>query len=228
MGWQALLWCAAGLAILNWLAAGCDLRWLIYFTKPAVMLLLAAYFALIQSQALTAGQWQAWLFLGGALCGLAGDVLLMLPENYFLPGLAAFLAGHLLYIAAFSANLAYFWPIGVIPGMALAAIAWLMYRRILTSLVGRRLYQMRLPILAYICVLTPMTLLALLCLSNPAWPPIPARLAALGGLCFLVSDGLLAWDRFVQPLPLARPLVMATYHLAQAFILIGAAGVNPS
>jgi hypothetical protein len=48
-----------------------------------------------------------------------------------------------------------------------------------------------------------------------------ARQVALGACFFMLSDSLLATNRFVQPLPLAQVGVLATYYAAQAFIVHG-------
>jgi uncharacterized membrane protein YhhN len=45
-----------------------------------------------------------------------------------------------------------------------------------------------------------------------------ARRAALGGLLFMVSDTLLAVNKFAQPLPLSALWILSTYWLAQACI----------
>jgi hypothetical protein len=39
--------------------------------------------------------------------------------------------------------------------------------------------------------------------------------AAWGGACFVLSDALLAWDRFVTPFAAAAAAVLASYWLAQ-------------
>ena len=40
-------------------------------------------------------------FVAALICSLTGDVLLMLPSDLFVAGLAAFLAGHLCYLVGF-------------------------------------------------------------------------------------------------------------------------------
>ena len=50
---------------------------------------------------------------------------------------------------------------------------------------------------------------------RPEWPGAAPWLAAVGGGLFFLSDSLLAWDRFVAPLPKGRFWTMITYHLAQ-------------
>jgi uncharacterized membrane protein YhhN len=48
-----------------------------------------------------------------------------------------------------------------------------------------------------------------------------ALATAAGGLLFLASDSLIAWERFVHRLPHGPLAVIVSYHLAQALILIG-------
>jgi uncharacterized membrane protein YhhN len=44
----------------------------------------------------------------------------------------------------------------------------------------------------------------------------------LGALLFVISDSLLAINKFYQDIPLAGVLIMLTYGLAQLFIMEGA------
>ena len=48
-----------------------------------------------------------------------------------------------------------------------------------------------------------------------------ARMVAVGACFFMVSDSLLATDRFVQTLPMAQLWVLATYYAAQVLIVWG-------
>jgi uncharacterized membrane protein YhhN len=47
-------------------------------------------------------------------------------------------------------------------------------------------------------------------------------LVAAGALVFMVSDAVLALDRFVRPRSWAPLAVMVTYHLGQGLIVAGA------
>jgi len=46
-----------------------------------------------------------------------------------------------------------------------------------------------------------------------------AQLTALGGCVFLLSDSLLAVNRFVLPLPLASFWVLGSYYVAQLLLV---------
>ena len=44
--------------------------------------------------------------------------------------------------------------------------------------------------------------------------------AAAGAVLFLVSDTVLAWNRFVRPFPSGPVAVHVTYHLAQGLLVL--------
>ena len=48
-------------------------------------------------------------------------------------------------------------------------------------------------------------------------------LAATGGVLFVASDTLIAWNRFVRPLDWAPITIIVTYHLAQAGLVLSLA-----
>ena len=48
-------------------------------------------------------------------------------------------------------------------------------------------------------------------------------LALAGALLFYLSDGLIAWGRFVRPLPWAPLPIIVSYHLAQAALVVSLA-----
>lgn len=132
-----------------------------------------------------------WL-LAGLLCCLLGDLLLMPDQaRTFLAGLIAFLCGHLLYAIAFLqlgtslAGLA----LSVLPVVALLIIT---YRWLLPAVEQ----AMKLPVGAYMCVISGMLLCAGLTLHHPA-----AALIIVGAWGFAVSDLAVARQQFVQPDP---------------------------
>src|SRR5260370_36234881 len=107
-------------------------RRLEYASKPAVMVLLIAAAALLHP----ASQGERALFVIALVLGLAGDVFLMLPDDYLIPGIAAFLAGHLAYAAGF--RFGGFAIFGLAAGVVIVAWAALLpFRRIPTPRVTR-------------------------------------------------------------------------------------------
>jgi len=67
------------------------------------------------------------------------------------------------------------------------------------------------PVSAYIAVIGVMVAAAL-----ASGEPF----AATGAIVFMASDTLIAWNRFVQPLSWAPVVIMVTYHLGQAGLVV--------
>lgn len=135
-----------------------------------------------------------WLILIGLLLGLAGDVCLALTgEAAFKAGLAAFLLGHVAYVAA----LAGLTPpsMWINPGLlAICALSGLVF-----LWLRPHLGPMLVPVLAYIVVITLMLMGAWACLFNPALPRGGAWAVLVGAGAFYFSDLFVARDRFVRP-----------------------------
>lgn len=173
--------------------------------------------ALLVVRVLVARRAQARLVAAGLFFGLLGDVCLELERLHgarlhFELGIAAFLLGHAIYIAAIlRAEHAFlrgataalvaraFLPVWL-AALALFAAIW-QWGHIEAALV--------VPVLVY--ALTIMTMLGAALLLRDAR-------TTLGALLFVASDLLLAVDRFVLPLPQATLLIMLTYYGAQYFI----------
>lgn len=188
---------------------GGDATWLLYVGKPLTTLLILG---LAASAAPPVGRRYRVAVLAGMALSLVGDVLLMLPTDLFVPGLIAFLLAHLGYIAAFAPGSSA--KARVAAGVVLALVAGANLAGLLPHIGA----DLKIPVLAYVAVLATMAALALARAWTPAIAqalPRSARFAAAGGLAFVLSDSLLAWDKFGGGLPLAQPLILATYWFAQ-------------
>jgi uncharacterized membrane protein YhhN len=151
------------------------------------------------------------LILAGLLCSLAGDIALMLPEKWFAAGLGSFLAAHVFYILAFKPGPGH--PVS--PGLLLPFLIFgLLMFRILTPSLGR----LKLPVLVYIAAITAMAWLAAgRFVDLGGTRPL---LAFAGAVLFLISDSVLAYDRFVKTFGLAQALVLGAYFPAQLLIAL--------
>ncbi len=213
----ALVAVAAVAAGVDWTAvARADAR-LEYVAKPAVLAALTGAAALIPAQHIDLVD-RRWWFVAALACCLVGDVALMLPGDLFVPGLAAFLAGHVLFIVGFleppsppGAPPFSFSPTGlVVATAAVVAVEAVPATVLLRSLwrTGRR--SLIAPVALYMGAIVVMVVLA----TN-----VGILLAAFGAAAFLVSDTLLALDRFVRPVRHGDVVVHVTYHVAQ-FLLV--------
>lgn len=205
------------IAIVDWAAVYSRYKPLEYIAKPAVMVVLLIW------------MWQASAFQGALLWfgialvfSLAGDVFLMLRREQFIPGLVSFLLAHLAYIIGFNQTS----PAWNLPGLIIIVLVALtmlrIYRRIAAGLVAGGNSSLRTPVMIYSLVISLMLISALLTLTGNTWQALPAILVSTGALLFFISDTLLAWNKFVQPLRFAPLAVIITYHLGQTLLVLGA------
>ena len=153
-----------------------------------------------------------WLL--AALTGsLAGDVLLLFP-GWFVPGLVAFLLAHLAYLGLLRQGVGWFpsrqalaATLGV--GAAMYAFLW----------AGGLPTGLRAPVAAYVTVIALMAAQAIgratVRRDGASWA------VASGAAFFMLSDSLLATNKFVVPLPLAPFWVLGSYYAAQTLIVGG-------
>lgn len=172
---------------------------LVFKLIPMALILIYAWI-----HASSAKKRYAMLTLSGLFFCMLGDGLL----HWFLIGLTAFLVGHLFYLSAFATR----WTFRPIRMSALLPIA------LYAAFMGWRLYHglqdggnlgMLFPVLAYLVVISSMGFFAIMSASLPA---------ACGALLFIVSDSILAWNKFIADVPYSGILIMATYYGAQFLI----------
>lgn len=155
--------------------------------------------------------------LAGLFFSLTGDILLMFDSDprFFLFGLSAFLIAHICYIILFSSlrnkerlgiNAWNFIPVAIY----YAALAFTLY-----PFLG----EMRLPVLVYGSVISIMFVLALHMTSMVYREA--GKWMAIGAAFFVLSDSLLAFNKFYQSFPFAGILIMLTYAAAQYGIVKG-------
>lgn len=196
-------------------AIACNLAWPGQFwpyalLKPLTTLLVIAH----AWQRGRPGDARRRALLAGLLLSLVGDVALLWPQQGFLPGLVAFLLAHLAYLFAFTRGVRLgAWPLAFVAYAVLAAA-------VLVVLWPGVPGGLRLPVLAYVGCLAAMA-----AQTASAWwaerdgpGRVLAGSAAIGGLLFLTSDALLAFNRFHTPLPAAALWILGTYWAAQWLI----------
>jgi uncharacterized membrane protein YhhN len=185
------------LAVVDWTAVAQGRKRVEYIAKPAALAALLVY--------ATAGANPSGWLITALVLSLLGDVYLMLPAELFVAGLTAFLLAHAAYIidfrAAASARITWF--------VLIIAFSSPLVLRIVRSVADSTL---RPAVLVYAATIALMVASAFA--SGSA-------VAATGAVLFFVSDGIIAWNRFVKPVPRAQLLIMVTYHLGQ-FALVTA------
>src|SRR5947208_2189525 len=181
-------------------------------SKAMPIVLLAG---LVATEPAPVGQAYRWLVFAGLLCSLGGDVWLLFPRG-FVAGLASFLLAHLLYIAAFAPGTP--WNASAWVLLAPSVLVCLVLLRHLWPLLGR----VRPPVAVYVSVIAVMGWRAAVRVT--AAPAASGGLALAGALLFMLSDGLLATDRFVRRFAAADAALMTTYYAAQTLIALSVRG----
>ncbi len=213
-----ILFLALLMALLDWIAVAKMWKQLETIAKPGVMIVLLAWLWLVSG-------FQGGLiwFALGLLFSLVGDVFLMLPREQFIPGLVSFLLAHMAYVIGFTRSAPVFNPIALIPALLVSAVSVQMYRRIAAGLQSSGHAKLKIPVLVYTIVISLMLFAALLTLLRPDWSLETALLVSAGALMFYISDGILAWNKFVHPLRYGKLSIITTYHIGQILITLGAA-----
>jgi len=187
------------------------------FVKPLICLSLAIY--LFKRTNMKVGFNR--LVFAGLIFSLFGDVLLLYSGSdvfLFLYGLVSFLIAHILYSSAFFRDFKnnpqeskYY---GHLMLFFMGVFSMSYY-----SIIRDYLNNFRIPVLAYIFVISIMAILAGYRYRRVNL--LSFRLICFGALFFVISDSALAYMKFVEPYSFAGILIMSTYMIAQFLITIG-------
>jgi len=209
-----LLGAAAALLAIASAPWALDRPWLNFAFKPLATLCVIAWAALGRSDD---GLVKRWIVIGLA-CSLAGDVALLWPVQGFLAGLVAFLLGHVSYLVALTRRVRF---LASPPAFGVWAIV---AASVLAKLWADVPAQLRVPVLVYVCALGAMAAQATsVWLARHGLPDAARwRLVAIGGALFVLSDAILATDKFVGGIPMPTLWNLSIYWLAQWFIACAA------
>ena len=204
-------------AVLEAIAVSKNIQRLEYIAKPAVMTCLFLW--LYTSTGL---QGNTFWFGLGILFSLVGDVLLMTSLNRaFLFGLIAFLLTHIFYITGFGSELTAITAWSLILAIFIAINVGRLLRRIVGAMRSKGEKRQVVPVILYGTVISVMLYAAMSTIYNPAWTTRAAFFVSLGAFLFCASDALLAWERFVSPVPKGKVWNIVLYHLGQIGLIAG-------
>jgi len=193
-----------------------DRAWLNFVFKPLATLCVIAWAALGRSDD---GLVKRWVVVG-LVFSLAGDVALLWPVQGFLAGLVAFLLGHLSYLVALTRRVKFLASPPAFGAWAIVAAS------VLASLWAGVPADMRAPVLVYVTALSAMAAQATsVWLARRDRPDTAKwRIVAIGAALFVLSDAILATDKFVGGVPRATLWNLSIYWLGQWFIARAAVG----
>jgi uncharacterized membrane protein YhhN len=205
-----LAWAAVAVAApLDWWAVAVGGRRREWVLKPLVMVALVAAALLMGAGDTEPGRW----LLAALLLSLVGDVALLSDgEGRFVLGLGSFLLAHVAFVVAFAEVGVSRTGLALVGLVLVAALAVIVGRRVVPAAAREGGRTLAGAVTAYIAVIGAMVV--------AAWAT-GRPLVALGASVFMVSDAVLAMDRFVRPRRFGRLAVMVTYHLAQVLLVLG-------
>lgn len=208
---QILFLLSAALEITSQIFDWPPLHWV---AKPALLIFLAAFY---QQSVFSVNK---TFFSALVFCWL-GDVLLMFDhyhELYFMMGLGSFLIAHVLLILTYRQLLSVedkfrgtqrvrlSFPV-ILAGSGLVVVLF------------PSLGDLKIPVMVYALALSLMVIQSIFRLGRTT--PGSFWLVFLGAILFMLSDSLLAINKFYQPILLAGVGVMTTYIAAVYFIVKG-------
>ncbi|MFC0777639.1 lysoplasmalogenase [Flavobacterium sp. HJSW_4] len=167
------------------------------------------------------------ILLAALILSWLGDVILLftdLGEIYFILGLVCFLTAHIVYCVLFNKqrrtrkkqNKPFF-----IFGSILIAIYLIGMVSVLMPYLG----DLEIPVSIYASVISIMLLFAFN--GFLVWEKPGNQLVFFGALFFIISDSILAINKFYAPIPKSSFFIMLTYLLAQYLIVVGVLKLNP-
>lgn len=188
-----------------------------FFTKPLIVPVLLIW---IYTATRLTSLFNKRIF-AGLFFAFIGDVLLMVQINnstFFMYGLIAFLLCHIFYITAFTVDFK-LKAAQKNPYLLWAVIVFTAFCATLFFYMQPHLGAMQFPVLIYAIIISVMATMAVSRYGRVNL--FSFEIIFYGAVLFLFSDSMLAYNKFVEPLPHAGLVIMASYMLAQYLIVLG-------
>ena len=167
------------------------------------------------------------ILLAALLFSWIGDVILLfadIAEIYFILGLVSFLTAHVIYCILFNNQTkTQIKKNRIVFGVGSLIIT--LYLIGMLSLLLPSLGDLKIPVIVYASVISIMLLFAFngfLVWENPGNIYI-----FIGAIVFVISDSILAINKFYTPIERSSFFIMLTYLVAQYLIVVGILKLNP-
>lgn len=181
------------------------------FVKPLLMPVLILIVINNMNQS-----WHKNLLIIGLFCSALGDIFLLKTNNsnYFILGLMAFLLTHICYIIIFFSEIK-FKTLTKLP--ILISLITVCYVLIFYQFSHNKLGLMQIPVLIYMIIIA----LMVICAGFRSPKGNSYYWILLGALSFVISDSILAIDKFLKIIPQAQTMIILSYIIAQYAIVKG-------
>ncbi|MCK5730001.1 MAG: lysoplasmalogenase [Draconibacterium sp.] len=197
-----------------------QLKWLDYSFKPFILIWIGGYFLMHASNI---DKKVLKLAVFAFLFSWFGDILLMFGEIdfiYFMVGLVSFLIAQIFYISLFLRTINLSGKMPFLKKKPVWLIAYIAFGLIVYTLLYSNLDSvLRVAVFVYMVALLGMSAMALNRFGNGH--PISFRYIFIGSILFVLSDTIIALNKFMAPIPYEGIFIMTTYIGAQYLIMRG-------
>ena len=169
------------------------------------------FFVLLHGMNFTEAYAYSRKILLGLVFSAIGDAFLVWKGQYFIHGLCAFAVAQLCYVWAFGVR-----PVKPITGAAITAVAAMIYMFVLPGLKGVMVYFG----LLYVVVIGMMGWRAIARFQKYEDWPWTSLSGMLGAISFMISDCVIAVNKFRFEVPYSHNIIMSTYYFAQMCIAL--------
>jgi len=177
-----------------------------FIFKPLIMISLLVYY-------LSSVNKNSYLYIGAVIFSFLGDVFLLFDaEIFFMLGLVAFLIAHLFFIKMVLKLL----KKSSVNKKIIASVPFVISFSALLFLLKDSLGEMVIPVVIYGMVISVFGAIALL--NNLISKSKSSLYLFSGAVFFVISDSLLAINKFYQPQEYYPVIVIITYMVAQYLI----------
>jgi uncharacterized membrane protein YhhN len=153
-----------------------------------------------------------FLYVSALLFSFWGDVLLLFQDQFFVYGLASFLFAHILLITVSSK----FLKKTAIAKILTHSIPFLLILMLLLYTVYPTLEDLLIPVIVYGIVISVFGIVTFIVYSNERSKE--NLLLFVGAITFILSDSVLAINKFYESTELLEDTIMVTYIIAQYLI----------
>jgi len=197
-----------------------QIKWIDYSFKPFILIWIGGYFLMY---AKNIDKKVVRLAVFAFIFSWFGDMLLMFGEIdfiYFMIGLVSFLIAQIFYIFLFLRTINISGKMPFLKKKPYFLIAYIAFGLIVYTILYSHLDAvLRIAVFIYMVALLSMSVMALNRFGNGH--PISFSLVFIGSLLFVLSDTMIALNKFLAPIPYEGILIMTTYISAQYLIMRG-------
>lgn len=191
----------------DWWAVHTSKKSLQYVCKPlATVAFLGVAIAILNADGIP----QTWRIIAFVFC-LLGDVFLMLPRDAFVPGLASFAIAQICFaVSLLNEDVT---TLRLLIGLVIVVPATLVLaRRFIRHISVEGHKELVFPVMVYMIVIAAMAASAIAGAT---------AIGIVGAIFFMLSDSLIAEQRFVKERSWQPVGIMVTYHVALAGLALG-------